>query len=1338
MSYKLTEAGRKHIATIEDTKMYLVKKNVEGATPDIDLHIEDADKLNLQVKLPSYRFEVDEVDDRFSRIRLTDTSSPENDNTITLDGFDHKGLGWRYTISFTKDKDDYVNGIVLTNLNNGDRKELTFKSLTTLNVKSLTVDNDLAVDGNLAVAGTSEFKDDVTISKDSDEAPANLSVEGTVTSEVVNAKTVKAAKTNTNNLTAKAATVTGNFIVDSGDSTEKADAEFRNTDVSLTNSSLKTDETTSVDFNTAKVGTFTVDSESVKAQRVEDSEIERLTVSERLSVGDFNTNTITAVDAQIEHIVSRREDGTGRVSTDNLTADNAVIGTETVTTSSIEEATIESATITKVGAVNVNTKNLSVSRQATINKEEVKDSSIDQALIDTADIKNLNVSSGTVTFTDTGAIISEVGDMLEVGNKKDELVLVSKGIGGKNDPDHYNIKARVDDKEVVLLTGDDAKALGLDNVVDRSTNQEIAGVKKFNSAIFANDGIYGRDQDFKEYNIISRGPDINDVADPDELYEPNPVYVQAEKDAKGYEEAKEAYADIKAKKSVATIRYTELSRATADAEKAEATYDDKVLEFGAYQAAASAIGDGIKESEKKYDAAEKKVEDELIAKIKEYNKTSEGDIPTEELTKENFEAIDAIYEAARAKLEVNDTAQTYLARLKAAFSETRLASLVSSISAYAREHSIEEHNNNKYESINSLSKLVEVCRLYESTEDPLLKVFDVYTKAVAADPTLKSLSTYNSNSADGLYKEDGTFALVVTIGGSMSTKTVFHNLVDGGFQHTNESAIKEWEDTAESSTEIAVAKDLVEAYDAATAALYSIPADVNEMWTAKNAYVTFKESATYANVVATVEDSHNGILVEQCEFVKTSDDDYTFRETYDEAKRIEADLLGRIETYYYDVDAEEDRATETLLKLKAENAQTGSVIDNAKVEKEAKATIEKDAEDALEKALTEFNDAATTYVALDEKFIGNSAFSESLSGNTYPADLEELKLYAPIAPDSYERFVAGSINKVILKPGVDTVMTVGNDGDELHLRSDGIEPEEKDAPKDEHILATINGHLHKIANLDDVNPWDTECLDGAILSTKVGYDKEAELAKVSVNGTVKTKYTEAELAEFAEKGVDPYPTVTKDVDKKIFGVKGSDGISVSVDGDDIKLALDEALLSDVKITSKKDIDVTTSEDGKEVNVDLKNVYERELVGKEEVIEAYGKLAASKENTDNLPTAVAVKVLTDNALEEALDAKKTIALRVPAAPKNTGNYMLKATVSSDGENMSSVYSWDGSVSLPDTSEDAVDDLGDKLEVCTVENPVEYGLKLRIVNEVQEFADGSYKVNRVPQFVWTKIK
>ena len=1337
MSYKLTEAGRKHIATIEDTKMYLVKKNVEGATPDIDLHIEDGDKLNLQVKLPSYRFEVDEVDDRFSRIRFTDTSSPENDNTVTFDGFDHKGLGWRYTISFTKDKDDYVNGIVLTNLNNGDRKELTFKSLTTLNVKSLTVDNDLAVDGNLAVAGTSEFSGDVTISKDSDEEPANLTVEGTVTSEVVNAKTVKAAKTNTNNLTAKAATVTGNLIVDSGDSTEKTNAEFRNTDVSLTNSSLKTDETTSVDLNTAKVGTLTVDNESVKAQRVEDSEIERLTVSERLTVGDFNTNTITAVDAQIEHVVSRREDGTGRVSTDNLTADNAVIGTETVTTSSIEEATIESATITKVGAVNVSTKNLSVSRLATINKEEVKDSTIDQALIDTADIKDLNVSSGTVTFTDTGAVISEVGDMLEVGNKADELVLVSKGIGGKNDPDHYNIKARVDDKEVVLLTGDDAKALGLDNVVDRSTNQEIAGVKKFNSAIFANDGIYGRDQDLKEYNIISRGPDINDVADPDELYEPNPVYVQAEKDAKGYEEAKEAYADIKAKKSVATIRYTELSRATADAEKAEATYNDKVLEFGAYQAAASAIGKGIEESEKKYDAAKKKVEDELIAKIKAYS----GDDVTEELTDENFKAIDAVYDAARAKLEVNDAAQTYLARLKAAFSETRLTSLVSSISAYAREHSIEGHSNNKYEDINSLSKLVEVCRLYESTEDPLLKVFDVYTKAVAADPTLADLSTYSSSSSDGLYKEDGTFALVVTIGGSVSTKVVFHNLVDGGFQHTNTDAIKEWEGSAESSTEIAVAKDLVEAYDAATAALYSIPADVNEMWTAKNAYVTFKESATYANVVVTVEDSHNGILVEQCEFVKTSDDDYTFRETYDEAKRIEADLLGRIETYYYDVDAD-NVGEDTLLKLKAENAQTGSVIDNAKVEKEAKETIEKDAVAALDKALDEFNDAATTYVALDEKFIGNSAFSESLSGNTYPADLEALKLYAPIAPDSYERFVAGSINKVILKPGVDTVMTVGNDSDELHLRSDGIEPEEKDAPKDEHILATINGHLHKIANLDDITETlgneSLDSLDGAVLSTKVGYDKEAELAKVSVNSAVKTKYTEAELAEFAEKGELPHPTITKDVDKKIFGVKGSDGISVSVEGDDIKLALDESLLSDVKITSKKDIDVTTSEDGKEVNIDLKNVYERELVGKEEVIEAYGKLAAEKGNTDNLPTAVAVKVLTDNALEEALDAKKTIALRVPAAPKNTGNYMLKATVSSDGENMSSVYSWDGSVSLPDTSEDAVDDLGNKLELCTVENPVEYGLKLRIVNEVQEFADGSYKVNRVPQFVWTKIK
>ena len=79
-------------------------------------------------------------------------------------------------------------------------------------------------------------------------------------------------------------------------------------------------------------------------------------------------------------------------------------------------------------------------------------------------------------------------------------------------------------------------------------------------------------------------------------------------------------------------------------------------------------------------------------------------------------------------------------------------------------------------------------------------------------------------------------------------------------------------------------------------------------------------------------------------------------------------------------------------------------------------------------------------------------------------------------------------------------------------------------------------------------------------------------------------------------------------------------------------------------------------------------------------------------------------------------------------------------------ITSKYSWNGAMSLPDTSEDARDDNGDKLVVSGVINSdgeetsygnAEYTLKMRIVNRRITYEDGSEKVERVPILVWSLI-
>lgn len=112
MSYAITEAERKHVATIEDTNIKLVRVNEGTAkgTPAYEIHLTDGDMLNETISLPNIRFEVNEEDDKKSRVRIvTSDATGADEKEFTLDGLTGRsgnplGLGWRFKVTFGRDE----------------------------------------------------------------------------------------------------------------------------------------------------------------------------------------------------------------------------------------------------------------------------------------------------------------------------------------------------------------------------------------------------------------------------------------------------------------------------------------------------------------------------------------------------------------------------------------------------------------------------------------------------------------------------------------------------------------------------------------------------------------------------------------------------------------------------------------------------------------------------------------------------------------------------------------------------------------------------------------------------------------------------------------------------------------------------------------------------------------------------------------------------------------------------------------------------------------------------------------------------------------------------------
>lgn len=176
MSYKITEAERKHIATIEDMEIKLISwRSPVDNVPEYFISFEDPTETNEGIKaklesfkiaLPKYDFLVTEEDDAAGRINLINKNT--SNLVISTDGFEHKGIGWRYKLEAFNSKEgsdlvttenDYLYRLEMTRENDGQKFVIDLTRLGDITVKTLTVD------GEIVANSPATFNSSVTIAE---------------------------------------------------------------------------------------------------------------------------------------------------------------------------------------------------------------------------------------------------------------------------------------------------------------------------------------------------------------------------------------------------------------------------------------------------------------------------------------------------------------------------------------------------------------------------------------------------------------------------------------------------------------------------------------------------------------------------------------------------------------------------------------------------------------------------------------------------------------------------------------------------------------------------------------------------------------------------------------------------------------------------------------------------------------------------------------------------------------------------------------------------------------------------------------------------------------------
>lgn len=1392
MSYKLTEAERKHVAAVEDTKVFLTADHVEGRTPSIKLHITDEDKLNHEVELPSYAFYCDKNDDAVSKIRIKDEVNGEE---IECKGYDGKGIGWRYRITFVKKEGtEYIESIKLICENDPTKSSvLTFKNMAALTLEGLTVVGDSTFRKNAV------FEDNVNVNK-------NLEVKGEVHADTaridgdLTANAITSEDTQTNMLHTKSAS-----FKNTGD--ELGTVEFKNEHIVIDNSNdVEIAKAKINEVEASKVNSNEVEANSLKSTSAEVSSL-NVTGGSTLSGpvtgnqakfvdGDFNTlhsKLATADQAAIDNLVVSKNILTDEESTAEFKGETKLLGKTRVADEYVQESEVAHASV----------------GNADIDNETVKLSTIEDLTVEDETVENLKLT-GAMTTADGKNIFKVNGNTdVELGDGDKRLVIKSAGIGEIDDENHYHIEAEIDGKSTMLLTTEDASKFGLDNVVDKTSNQQINGIKQFNNTLFANDAIVAKHRDYsngyseKNRNIVYRGPDLNDKSTTSYWLD-NPAYAEAQAEKEAYDASSQKYSD-------AVIAANAMNNAFRIAKRAENSVKDTILENiknDAYNKFVSS-GDEISIDTSKIDkdpAATANTANSLNTKaralkqilasniglnystykvyplqtvIDAYNATQaeENRIALTRgnnlvfdgyetnvalISDETFAKIDSVYDVAVNSAAIDVSAQNYLQRIYDVLTKENIESVVNAINKEIEDFPIlKAFIRNDFGQIKDVTSFFSYCDSLGN--NPAMRVIDTYVAAITADPSLKGAELWENQTAhaDGVYStlSPGVYNIVTTVSVPLLGEVpVTLTGVEYHYNSADESRITQYSEKGLTSKDITDYNFLSSSYKNALKCLTgNIP----------TAIANLKKFADSSRIIDDLPNEDVRLAITGTDYNAVVNELYDSLPSNFKNVVAKTDVKAAVENAIDDVktdfgmvssgDADKIVLT-SLLRTRSDvdalisgttlTTPKEAVGDLSSAENLYDTYISK--VDTLNTAIANFNTKSATY-ANDEYM---KSANES-SGTIYRHEdktsedltFDTRNIYAPERTVTVELFRTGNIVEKYINPEVNTVLNFGNPEDELSFMGAA------NSNGDEHILAEINGNLHQIAYLDDFKDSHLENLDGVAKGVKVIEEDETHNVSVVTDKELKTVYTSAEIAKGA------YGVSEKEGGTHLIDFVAGDGIEIKnergkvkisadkfdvVDNNDGSISLGSAAGKTSFTSSHDDLTFKKDDDGN-VDVNLTNIFTGDKFRNDEILSDYESLTATEKNNKALAKALDVKAVRDELKTVAINTQTSLDTRVPSAPRHTGSYMLNAVVlaSEPDENgnieMTSKYAWNGAIMLPDTSEDARDDSGNPLVTSpdAGDDIVEYGLKMHIVLQRIKYADGSVKEERVPILTWSRL-
>lgn len=593
MSYRITEAERKHVAAIEDVKINLQVTAEEGTTPAVNLTITDNDLLDLSAQFPQYAIDVDKTDDEHSRFRVVDAKTRETilkcEGLTSLNG-NPMGLGWRYGLEFILDDDGYIKGISLVNKNNGNRNDKAITKIADLEIKSITIPENDNV--GLTVNSKAIFTKAVSIETNSTDSALNVKNEQGKHAVIGDVQFTDEFALKTEGDTRLANISTDDIELVEDDSEVSITAKrttFKDTEIDLSGVEIEGNNTTRIS-HLKRLSTKQVAADEVNVGTVNATTVNASTEKvNNLNAGTVNSTNVNTVNENVQSLNATN------VSSDNITTENVTVfgktrlegdtyaraldvdgkviagrvkATENIETPELNATNIEAdkivtnkaeiavADVITEKANSIETRNLNVTRQM----DALKVNSRTDVVAGRDVVAGNGVITDLIKSKDNSVIAEKAGDdTIILGNIHNQTVIKTCSDPSKSqlEEEYGHVKAVVDGVEVYLANLKDVKSDKFDGYVNRSTNQDISGVKTFNDVLVAPAGIGIKDEEGHLRGIISHVKDYTDIA-----FKQNPKFTEAQKEADAYDELKANYDHLK-------LDYKALKELKKSAEEAE-------------------------------------------------------------------------------------------------------------------------------------------------------------------------------------------------------------------------------------------------------------------------------------------------------------------------------------------------------------------------------------------------------------------------------------------------------------------------------------------------------------------------------------------------------------------------------------------------------------------------------------------------------------------------------------------------------------------------------------------------------------------------------------------------